>query len=60
MNEMAVIQARTILTGFQTKFKSIQNLNVIILNVSPTCLNRQKMEALLTVIWRYMQSTLKI
>jgi len=42
------------------QIKPIQNWNTIILNISPTCLNWKKMEALLTVIWRYMQIIFKI
>jgi len=45
--------------GISNQIKSIQNGKESILNISPTCLNWRKMEALLTVIWRYMQSTSK-
>jgi len=46
--------------GIWNQIKSIQNWNTIISNISPTYLNWKKMEALLTVIWRYTQSTFKI
>jgi len=46
--------------GISKQVRSIQNGNEIVLNISPTCLNWKKMEGLLTVIWRYMQSTLRI
>jgi len=60
MKEMAVIQARTILMGFHSKlglFKfALQRKDM---NISLTCYNWKKMEALLTVILRHMQSTFK-
>jgi len=37
--------------GISNQIKSIQNWNALILNISPTCLNWKKMEALLTVVW---------
>jgi len=59
-NEIKYGNAAKYGNGISRQIKSVQSWKAIILNISPTCLNWKKMEALLTVIWRYMQSTLKI